>query len=179
MDIRIQPDAEMRQNRLLNTVYTKLHKALFDLQARDIGVSFPEYRVILGRVIRLHATAARLEDFQQHNWLGGMAGYCQLSAIQPVPDDVKHRTVSRLQTKMSPAKMRRLLKRGSLKQEEVKAYRDKMFTLGLDNPYFELVSTSRGEKYRRYIQHGEILTKPVSGEFDFFGLSKKATIPWF
>ncbi|MBL1320922.1 MAG: type I-F CRISPR-associated endoribonuclease Cas6/Csy4 [Methylophaga sp.] len=32
---------------------------------------------------------------------------------------------------------------------------------------------------RRYIHFGEFLEQPVLGEFDSFGLSKTATVPWF
>ena len=54
-----------------------------------------------------------------------------------------------------------------------------MFTKGLDNPYLELVSTSNEHTHRRYIQFSGLLTEPVDGEFDQFGLSKTATVPWF
>jgi len=37
-DIKINPDAEMRENVLLNKVYAKLHKALHTLKATDIGI---------------------------------------------------------------------------------------------------------------------------------------------
>ncbi|MGI2027472.1 type I-F CRISPR-associated endoribonuclease Cas6/Csy4 [Endozoicomonas acroporae] len=180
VDIRIKPDAEMRENLLLNKVYTKLHKVLFDLQAHDIGVSFPEFRVKLGRVIRLHATSPRLQELQKLDWLGGLAGYCQISNMKTVPDHAEHRTVSRLRSNMSPAKMRRLIARGALKtDEDIKSYRAKMYSSGLDSPYLELVSTSNGQSHRRYIQFGALQKEPVIGKFDYFGLSKQATIPWF
>ena len=54
-----------------------------------------------------------------------------------------------------------------------------MFASGLDDPYLELESFSNGHKHRRYICFGEFLNKPLSGEFDTFGLSKTATVPWF
>jgi len=44
VEIVIKPDEEMRENVLLNNVYSKLHKALFELQSTDIGVSFPCYK---------------------------------------------------------------------------------------------------------------------------------------
>ncbi|MDC9727690.1 MAG: type I-F CRISPR-associated endoribonuclease Cas6/Csy4, partial [Candidatus Thioglobus sp.] len=52
LDVQIKPDAEMLENWLLNKVYTKLHKAIFDLNATDIGVSFPQVKVKLGCIIR-------------------------------------------------------------------------------------------------------------------------------
>ena len=177
--IQIKPDAEMRENVLLNKIYAKLHKALFALKSTDIGISFPNYKIKLGDVIRLHGGEARLAELQSTNWLGGLVGYCDVSEIQAIPTDVKHRAVSRIQANMTEAKLRRLIKRGSINAEEAKQYKAKMFSQGLDNPYLELESASNGNKHRRYIQFSELLETPINSEFDYFGLSKVATIPWF
>lgn len=179
IDVRIKPDAELRENVLLNKVYTKLHKALCDLKSTDIGVSFPEYKIRLGCVIRIHAMEMRLEALQQGDWLGGLIGYCAISAIQSIPDQVRYRTVSRIQSTMSPAKLKRLIKRGSIQESEIKQYKAKLFQNGLDNPFLELESTSNGHLHRRYIAFSELMDKPMQGEFDQFGLSKTATVPWF
>ncbi len=179
ININLQPNAEMPINWLLNAVYTKLHKVLHDLGSTSIGISFPNYKVTMGNVVRLHGSEADLAKLQQSDWLGGMAGYCQVSEILPAPGVVQHRTISRKQPTMSESKLRRLIKRGSLTETDAKQYRAKMFGKGLDNPYLELQSSSNGHKHRRYIEFGELLDHPVSGEFDNFGLSKIATIPWF
>ncbi|REL26549.1 type I-F CRISPR-associated endoribonuclease Cas6/Csy4 [Thalassotalea euphylliae] len=181
IDIKLMPDAEMPENVLMNKVYTKLHKVLFDFNADNIGVSFPEYRIKLGKLLRLHGDLAILNDLQGTDWLGGLGrGYCKVSSILPVPIDAKHRTVSRKQTTMSQAKLRRLKARGSISSAaEEKAYIAKMFTQGIDNPYLELESGSNGHKHRRFIQFGELTDQPIAGKFDHFGLSKLATIPWF
>lgn len=179
IDVRIKPDAELRENVLLNKVYTKLHKELCDLQSTDIGVSFPEYKLKLGCVIRVHAAEKRLEALQRGGWLGGLIGYCAISQAQSIPSQVQYRTVSRIQSTMSPAKLKRLISRGSIQQSEIKQYKAKMFQKGLDNPYLELESGSNGHLHRRYIVFGELMDKPMPGEFDQFGLSKTATIPWF
>jgi len=179
INIQIKPDAEMRENVLLNKVYTKLHKPLHSLKTNDIGISFPNYKVKLGDVIRLHGSEASLTELQSSNWLGGLIGYCDISEIQEIPNDVKHRTVSRIQSNMTASKLRRLIKRGSINADEAKQYKAKMFTQGLDNPYLELESSSNGNKHRRYLAFGELLEIAAEGEFDQFGLSKTATIPWF
>ncbi len=179
INIQIQPDAEMRENVLLNKVYTKLHKALHELKSTALGVSFPHYQIKLGDVIRIHGNTTDIEQLQSNNWLGGLSGYCKISPINQIPDNVKYRTVSRKQTNMSPAKLRRLVKRGSISANDVKKYKAKMFTQSLDNPYFELESTSNGHKHRRFIEFGSLTETSVEGEFDQFGLSKVATIPWF
>ncbi len=179
IDIRILPDAEMRENVLLNKVYTKFHKALTTLHAEDIGISFPGYKVKLGKILRIHGKRKKLEKLQKLHWLGGLSGYCNISEIKPIPDNVSYRVISRIQTTMSPAKYRRLLIRGTITEQEQKQYKARMFQKGIDNPFLELESSSNKQLYRRYIQFGEIKKKPVEGKFDTFGLSKTATVPWW
>jgi CRISPR-associated endonuclease Csy4 len=179
IEITLSPDPEMRLNCLLNAVYTKLHKALCDFGSTNIGVSFPKYKVTLGNVLRLHGNQSDLAALQQQNWLGGMSGYCNVSEVLPVPESVQFRRVSRKQANMTQAKLNRLLKRGSITEDKAKQYRAKMFAKGLDNPYLELQSGSNGHKHRRYIEFGELQLSSVAGDFDQFGLSKTATVPWF
>ncbi len=179
IDIKINPDAEMRENILLNKVYAKFHKRLCGLSSTDIGVSFPEYNIKLGKTLRIHGTNQRLQEMQSENWLGGLAGYCDISEILQIPNLVSYRTVSRIQTNMSPAKLRRLIKRNSIKPDEIKRYKAIMFQKGIDNPFLELESTTNGNKHRRYIEFGDLQNEPVAGNFDQFGLSKTATVPWF
>lgn len=179
-DIKTLPDSEMRPNELLNKVYSKLHKRLSDMAAKDIGVSFPELNVLLGKTIRLHSDKDSLTHFISENWLGGLAGYCDVRDIQEVPAECQYRTVSRRNDKMSNSQMQRLIKRGSLKEEDVKRYKSKMLHSQMtDLPYVEIDSSSNGHKYRRYIEHGELGDSEQTGLFDAFGLSRIATIPWF
>nr|WP_024592164.1 type I-F CRISPR-associated endoribonuclease Cas6/Csy4 [Pseudoalteromonas sp. TB13] len=163
IDITLQPDAEMRENVLLNKVYTKLHKALFDEQSTNIGISFPTYKILLGRAIRIHGDMNALTKLQTVNWLGGLSGYCKVSDILPIPEQVQYRVISRKQSTMTNAKLNRLIKRNTISAEEIKAYKAKMFTKGLDNPYFELESGSTGHLHRRYIQFGNLLPNAIGG----------------
>ena len=178
-DLLFQPDEEVPIYFIRNKVFSKLHKTLYDLKANDIGVSFPEYKVLLGKTLRLHSNQQNLEKLQATNWLGGLSGYCQITEIKPIPDKVKYRTISRKQANMTEAKLRRLIKRGSITVDDTKKYKAKMFSQGLDNTYLELDSSSTGHKHRRYIEFGKLQNTLINGEFDYFGLSKIATIPWF
>jgi CRISPR-associated endonuclease Csy4 len=187
-DLELLPDVELPIFFIRNKVYTKLHKAIFDLNASDIGVSFPQAKERLGCVIRIHSTKDRLNELQKLNWLGGLAGYCQVGEVFSVPDEVKgHQVISRIRQTMSMAKLSKkiayLQKKGYLKDNEAdsykKQYKAKLFATGLDNPYLELQSVSTGSKYRLYIQFGELQQQAVIGEFNRFGLSKTATIPVF
>ena len=179
IEIKLNSDDDFPVYFLRNSCFKKLHKALFTLKANDIGVSFPKYKHKLGDVIRIHGSQARLTELQNTHWLGGLVGYCDVSEIQAIPSDVKHRTISRIQSNMTASKLRRLIKRGSISTDDAKKYRAKMFSQGLDNPYLELESSSNGNKHRRYLQFSELLDEAVAGEFDQFGLSKMATVPWF
>jgi len=96
-----------------------------------------------------------------------------------IPAKVTYRTISRKQSNMTEAKLRRLIKRGTIPQGKIKDYKAKMFQQGMSNPYLELQSTSNGHKHRRYLVFGELSKTITLGEFDFFGLSKIASIPWF
>jgi CRISPR-associated endonuclease Csy4 len=179
IDIQLVPDAELPAPVLMNAVFIKLHRGLCDLGSNAIGVSFPNQNGTLGNRLRLHGDVQELNNLMGLNWIGPMAGYCQVSEIQEAPSGVSYRTVSRKQTNMSQAKLKRLRKRGSITEDQARDYKAKMFSKGLDNPYLELQSASNGHRHRRYIEFGEIQDHPVSGEFDSFGLSKTATIPWF
>lgn len=179
VDILIMPDSEKSSIFLLNTVYSKLHKVLHDMASTYIGVSFPRYNITLGNVLRIHSKKVVLDELLGRNILCGINKYCEVSPIKPIPMDSKFRTISRKQTTMSQSKMRRLFKRGSITEDDIRQYKAKMLSKSIDSPYLELVSGSNGNRYRRYIEFGELLDQPVYGKFDRFGLSKTATIPWF
>ena len=180
IDLLLRADEEVPLYFMRNKVFAKFHKALVDLKQTTIGVSFPKYKTKLGDIIRIHGGQPSLTTLQQSNWLGGMIGYCELSEILPVPEKIDgQRTISRIRQTMSNAKLQRLIKRGSISETAAHDYREKMLLTGLENPYIELLSTSNGHKHRRYIQFGKLKEQVSEGEFDQFGLSKTATVPWF
>jgi CRISPR-associated endonuclease Csy4 len=179
IDIQLLPNKEIRENVLLNQIYTSFHKRLYDLQSDNIALSFPEYKLKLGRLFRIHGEKEALEKLNEKEWLGLFAKFCKVSSLTIVPSEVKYRTISRIQQNMTESKLRRLIKRGNISEEDIKKYRVKMISGGLDNPYVELVSMSNGQLHRRFIEFSELQNKEVNGKFDLFGLSKSATIPWF
>ncbi|HIP12831.1 MAG TPA: type I-F CRISPR-associated endoribonuclease Cas6/Csy4, partial [Arcobacter sp.] len=65
IDIKLFPNTNMRENFLLNQVYTAFHKRLCDLKSTDIAVSFPEYRLKLGRLFRIHGRKEALEKLEE------------------------------------------------------------------------------------------------------------------
>jgi len=189
INIRFMEDDEVPMFFIRNKTFTKLHKALHDCKQTTIGVSFPNYKVKLGDTIRLHGDKASLETLQQTNWLGGLVGYCEVGDILPVPENIKsYRIVSRKQPTMTLKKLEKRVAHqkanGKLKTDEdiknyERQYKEKMYATSLDNPYLELQSTSNGNRYRVFIEISDLLDRSESGDFNHFGLSNKATIPWF
>ena len=188
-EIALLPDEEVPIFFIRNKVYTKLHKAIYDLKADDIGISFPQVDKELGCLIRVHSSNERLQELQNLNWLGGLSGYCKVGEILTIPDNIKgYQVISRIRQTMSLAKLSKRIdyqkKNGDLKtDDEVKAYerqyKAKMFQTALNNPYLELQSTSTGNLYRIYINFSELEQQPIKGQFNRFGLSKNATVPIF
>ena len=179
IDIKLKPDVEMKENLLLNRVFTKYHNALVALASNTIGVSFPEYRLKLGLVLRIHGSRVDLQELQTLDWLGSLKRYCVVCELLEIPETTGFRVISRIQSNMTNSKLRRLIRRNSIPGNQVRQYKAKMYSQGLDQPYLELESASSGHKHRRYIHFGQIVEKPVVGTFDSFGLSKTATVPWF
>lgn len=179
IEIRLQPDAEMPEAELSSKVFTKFHKALVILHSNQIGISFPEVNVKLGRLFRLHGEARFLHDLQGLNWLGPLSGYCQVSEILAIPEQVQYRVISVKRSNLSQAKLRRLIARGSIDKEGEKRYKVKMLSQGFDNPYLDLFSSSTKQVHRKFFEFGEIQPLPVSGKFDSYGLSHTTTVPWF
>ena len=179
IDIKLFPTKEIRENVLLNQVYTVFHKRLYDLKSNDIGISFPQYKLKLGRLLRIHGEKEILNKLEEIDWLGKYRIYCKVTKVETIPENVQYRTVSRIQQNMTESKLRRLIKRETISKEDIKKYRLKMLQGGLDNPYLELTSMSNNQFHRRFIEFGELDNKEVKGPFDVFGLSKTGTIPWF
>lgn len=179
IDIQLNPVTSLKESPLMNLVFTQFHRAIVKIKTDQIGVSFPLYNLKLGRLLRLHSDQHNLHDLQVLNWLDGLNEYCDISKIKNVPANTKHRIISRIRNNMTKSKLRRLKQRGSITADEEKAYKYKMFSQGLDNPYLDLESRSTGQNHRRFINFGPLLNEPVNGIFDSFGMSKVATVPWF
>ena len=179
IDVRLKPDAEMREAELSSKVFTKFHKALATLGTNQIGISFPLASYKLGQLFRVHSKQVLLIELQSLNWLGPLSGYCQVGGILTVPDQVKYRVVSAKRGNLSTSKLRRLVARGTIDKDGEKRYKIKMLSQGFNNPYLDLLSNSTGQVYRKFFEFGEVKDEAVKGTFDSYGLSKSATVPWF
>lgn len=184
LDIRLRPDPALTPQHLLDGLYARLHRALVQLGSQDIGVSFPEHdeaRPTLGGRLRLHGPETSLQALQATPWLKGMRDHATISDIESAPAGARHRHVSRVQAKSSPARLRRrAMRRHGLDAQEAARRIPDSTAEHLRLPFVVLGSRSTGQaSFPLFIRHGPLLETPIPGHFNSYGLSTAATIPWF
>jgi len=182
IDIKLLPDPEFPATTLMNALYAKLHKALSATQQNELGVSFPrsEKETALGSVLRLHGDADTLAHFMATNWLTGMRDHVHVSDIEQVPASCEHRCVRRVQVKSNPDRIRRRqMRRHGWTETEAREKIPDDVAKTLKLPFATFASTSSGQRFRLFIDHGQPQTIPSRGTFSSYGLSKGATVPWF
>ncbi|WP_104203290.1 type I-F CRISPR-associated endoribonuclease Cas6/Csy4 [Billgrantia saliphila] len=185
LDIRLRPDPDFSSAMLMGALYSKLHRALFDLEADDIGISFPDHKTGVrartpGDRLRLHAGQARLEQLMEIAWLTGMRDHVMLEAIQPVPAEARHRNVRRRQFNTgSPSRAKRYAQRHSIGVEEAQRLMETPAARQIALPFVQVSSRSSGQRFALFIEHGQLQPQPVAGRFNHYGLSGEATVPWF
>lgn len=185
LDIRLRPDPDFPAEMLMGALYSKLHRALHDLNADDIGVSFPDHKTGVrartpGDRLRLHAGQARLEQLMAISWLTGMRDHVVLEAIRPVPAEVRHRIVRRRQFNTGgPSRAKRLAQRHGIEIEEAQRLMEKPAARPIGLPFVQVSSRSSGQRFALFIEHGQPQSQPLPGRFNHYGLSSEATVPWF
>lgn len=180
LEIRVLPDPEFKEETLMSALFAKLHRALGSRGKGDIGVSFPEYNVKPGCVIRLHGRQAALEELESTRWRAGLNDYCEATAVQPVPAIKGWRTVARLQIKSSAERLlRRSVRKGWITEEEAQLRSVGAIDKRCSLPFLQMKSLSGKEDFRLFIRHGELRQEAAGGLFSSYGLSAEATIPWF
>jgi CRISPR-associated endonuclease Csy4 len=183
VDIEVRPDPEFPAHQLMSALYAKLHRALVAKKSTDIGVSFPSIDAQaphLGTRLRLHASTAALSALMDSDWLAGMRDHVMLMPPALVPPAAQHRAVRRVQVKSSPERLRRRLMRrhGIDEQQARQRIPDESARLA-HLPFTQLRSTSTGQNFMLFLEHGPLQPGAVSGDFNAYGLSHGATIPWF
>ena len=183
LDIRLLPDPEFPPNILMNALFSKLHRGLVRYGEGVIGASFPEVKdgqTGLGGRLRLHGNADHLRRFAEADWLAGMRDHIALDGPAPVPAGARHRIVRRVQVQSSPERLRRrLIARKGISQEEALAAFPDNCGEQLDLPFVIVTSRSTGQQFRLFIEHLAVQDHPQAGTFSAYGLSTRATVPWF
>ena len=183
IDITLLPDPEFSHAHLLGALLTKLHRALVQLQADDIGISFPHYSLqprSLGGLLRLHGSTAALQRLMAQPWLQGMRDHVRVTAPAPAPPDAPHRAVRRRQFKTNVERLRRRrMKRKSETPEQAAAAIPDSVERNAALPYAQLRSASTGQPFCLFIEQAPNPANATPGVFNAYGLSKTATVPWF
>jgi len=179
IDIKLLPDLEIDETALLSNLFSKLHRTLARYGDGNIGVSFPKANKFLGSTLRLHGTESKLSGLMAIAWLKGLGDYSKISTLQPIPNDVKHCTVTRIQAKSAFNKRKRSVAKGWLSEEEAlaKIPDDQQKTLKL--PYIQLNSLTSGQTMRVYVKQSQPVSSATAGKFSRYGLSRITTVPWF
>jgi len=181
LDLILLPDPEFAPTHLMNALAAKLHRALAHREKGDIGMSFPRVQGLkLGNHLRLHGTSTALSELMAQSWLTGMRDHLKLGEVTPIPADVKHCVVRRVQVKSNPERIRRRqMKRHGYTAEEARERIPDSAAKTVKLPYIQLRSNSSGHLFPLYIQHGPPQASGQPGTFSAYGLSDTATIPWF
>ncbi|WP_370278385.1 type I-F CRISPR-associated endoribonuclease Cas6/Csy4 [Pontibacterium sp.] len=183
IEIRVRPDPEFSESMLLGALFSKLHRALADLQSNSIGVSFPQYSLkpkTLGNTLRIHADPAMLDKLSNTGWLRGMRDHVQINEMMPIPETAEYRTLSRKQFKTNVERLRRRrMKRKGESYEETCAHIPDTVERRSDLPFICLRSQSNGNTFLQFIELGTPQAEPIPGQFNTYGLSTTATVPWF
>ena len=183
-EIKILPDPEFPTAILMNALFSKLHRALAHLDSRDIGVSFPKVnkdKPTLGSILRLHGSAFALQCLQEKKWLIGMRDHTDVQEIAPVPSNSQHCQVKRVQTKSNAERLRRRYckRHQGVTEQDAEALIPDSVEKRLALPYLHLKSQSNGQSFRLFMAHQTPQPQAVVGEFNSYGLSSTATVPWF
>ena len=183
VDIDLRPDPEFAPHQLMSALYAKLHRGLVALNATGVGVSFPGFDTKaphLGNRLRLHGDLAALSELMSTDWLSGMRDHVTSSPPTPVPPTAKHRPVRRVQSKSNPERLRRrLMRRQDIDEQQARARIPDTTAEFMHLPFVQLRSTSTGQTFRLFVAHGSLQDEPAAGQFNFYGLSQHATVPWF
>lgn len=184
IDIHLRAGPELAPHQLLTGVYARLHRALVQLTSEDIGVSFPKHNdqaPTLGSHLRLHGTECSLNTLLATDFLRGVQDDLMVGSIQAVPQEIQHRVVGRVQVKSNVERLRRrAIKRHGIDAASVAGRIPDTVAKRLTLPFITLGSRSTGQAhFPIFIRHGPLLTLPIAGKFNCYGLSPQATIAWF
>ena len=184
IEIKLLNDPEIGLGFLWKKVFAQVHLALAERGGGTIGVSFPKYgdKVFpMGDTLRLFAsTQDTLTALNLREWLARLQDYAAVSAIQKTPDNIQgYAQFSRKQAKTGKERQaRRYAKRHHIDYEEALKHYENMEEKVLKLPFVMLQSLSSNQEMKLFVEKKPSATE-VKGDFNSYGLSKEATVPWF
>lgn len=159
---------------LMSALLNQTHYALVTLNTNKLGVSFPAYGTTLGDVMRVHGEAHLLKLFILN--IDKLQPGIAVSDILKTPDGANYGNFYRIRPSKQNSKLQAGIKSGHI--SDPKKYILKMCQEVLSEPFFQSMSASTRQSYKRFVKHEKSETSVV-GEFDSFGMSKTATVPLF
>ena len=183
VDIDVRPDPEFPPHQLMSALYAKLHRALAARSSVGIGISFPGFdlkALHLGTRLRLHGSQTDLSALMASDWLAGMRDHVAFASPSAIPPDAQHRPVRRIQVKSSPERLRRrLMRRHAIDEQEASRRIPDSIARLVKLPFLQVRSASTGQPFKLFIDHGSLQPSAQLGDFNAYGMSREATIPWF
>ncbi len=182
------PSAEISLGFLWKKIYQQVHLALAEQKNSnntfDFALSFPCYNdkvFPLGDCVRIFSSSK--ESFERLNinkWLEQVQDYILLSEVAATPDGVKQfATFKRKQFKSNVARLaRRYAKRKGIDFEEALKHYEDFSEQETKLPFINVKSLSSNNEMKIFILQ-EFKNEKINGEFNAYGLSKTATVPWF
>ena len=184
VEIKLLCDPEIGLGFLWKKVFTQVHLALAEHGGGAIGVSFPQYgdKVFpVGDTLRLFAsTQEGLDSLNIKQWMARLQDYVKISDIRKIPDDIQeYASFSRKQVKTGKERQaRRYAMRHDIDYEEALKYYENMEEKVLKLPFVMLQSLSSNQELKLFIEKRRSTIETI-GDFNSYGLSKEATVPWF
>lgn len=117
-----------------------------------------------------------------YGWMQQFVGFIDYSHVKDIPENHTHRVVSRIQIKSVPlSRVHRYMKRHNVSKEVAEsALKSNTQSFSSSFPYVAVMSQSTGGKvFNLAINQQKEQEGPIKGEFNAYGLSESATIPWF
>lgn len=184
IDITVLPDPEFSAPMLMSALFAKLHRAFVALENKHIGISFPrtsEKPRSLGNVMRLHGTHDQLAQLQSLNWMKGLCDYTDVSSLTLVPINAKFCRVQRVQVKSNVERLRRRYQKRhvGVTEADVRGILPESVEKESTLPFLRINSDSTGQRFLLFIAHSIPTEQSVPGEFNCYGMSAQATVPWF
>ena len=184
IEIKLLHNSEIGLGFLWKKVYTQVHLALAERGGGAIGASFPDYGdklFPLGDSLRLFSPSENeLEALQISRWLERLQDYVTVSGIEKVPENVEgYAQFIRKQVKTGKERQaRRFAKRHGIGYEEALKRYESMEEKTLALPFIMLQSLSSNQEMKLFIDK-KAVDKELGGDFNSYGFSKDATVPWF
>lgn len=196
-DITLLPDTEDDLYFLWEKTYQQIHIALVEIKDAHnrvgVGVSFPKYCFSgeiknLGNKLRLlSASKDLLMELNVEKWLSRLADYVHITRIREVPAEFEVVMFSRKVVKSNEKLAKERSKHLGVPYGDALASLKEGGRSGRCNlPFIQMTSHSTANaksfeeknRFPLFIEKQNV-NKMVGGNFDSYGLSRLATVPWF